>query len=134
LSLRGVVCVVEPGGALSLRCGSARAGSLLLEQGGRVLRLRGVAWPHGLELQGEALRWPELTLDRLQLAAELPARATRPASAPAPRGERPALDLPVLDHLDGLLSLDLFVDIRIPILPDRQATHAIRLPISQGTI
>lgn len=135
LSLRDVVAAVEPSGTLSLRCASARAGSIVLEQGGRKLQLRELAWPNGIELQGEVLRWPELTIDRLQLAVpELPRRRT---SAPAPRSpspERAELDLPLLDHLEGRLAFDLFVELRIPILPDRRVTHSIRVPITRGAI
>lgn len=135
LSLRGVRCAVEPSGAVSLRCESARAASIVVEQGGRSLQLRGVAWPKGFELQQDVQRWPELTLDRLQLV--LPELPRRRSSSPPPRSpstERAGLDLPLLDHLEGLLAFDLFVDVRIPILPDRRATHSIRLPVTQGTI
>lgn len=135
LSLRGVVCTVEPSGSVSLRCESAHAGSIVAEQGGRSVQLRGLAWPNGIELHGDVLRWPELTLDRLQLALpELPRGRSSSPTTGSPRAERGALDLPLLDHLDGLLAFDLFVDVRIPILPDRRATHSIRVPITHGAI
>ena len=46
----------------------------------------------------------------------------------------PTLELPILDHLQGLLAFDLLLDVRIPILPDRRATHSIRLNVTQGAI
>lgn len=135
LSLRGVRCAVEPGGSVSLRCESARAGSVVLEQGGRFLQLRVVEWSSGFELQDDVLRWPELTLDRVKLALpELPRRRPTSSASRAPSPERAELSLPLLDHLEGLLAFDLFVDVRIPILPDRRATHSIRVPITQGAI
>jgi hypothetical protein len=135
LSLQGVRCVIEPSGGISLRCDSARAGSLAAEQSGRSLQQQGVAWPNGFELQGDSLRWRELTLERLQLAfPELPRGRSSSPPPPSPSTERPPLDLPLLDHLEGLLALDLFVDVQIPILPDRRATHSIRVPITQGAI
>lgn len=135
LSLRGVRCAVEPGGSVSLRCESARVGSVVLEQGGRFLQLRGVEWSSGFELQDDVLRWPELTLDRVKLALpELPRRRPSASASRAPSTERAGLSLPLLDHLEGLLAFDLFVDVRIPILPDRRATHSIRVPITQGAI
>jgi hypothetical protein len=138
LSLRGVVCSVEPNGVVALRCGSAHAASITVEQqGGRSLQLRGLAWPNGIELHGDMLRWPELALERLQLALpDLPRRSMSTGSLKtgSPKPERAGLDLPLLDHLEGLLAFDLFVDVRIPILPDRRVTHSIRVPITHGAI
>src|SRR5690606_20551330 len=102
LSLRGVRCAVEPGGSVSLRCESARVGSVVLEQGGRFLQLRGVEWSSGFELQDDVLRWPELTLDRVKLALpELPRRRPSASASRAPSTERAGLSLPLLDHLEG---------------------------------
>ena len=131
LSLRGVRCTMGVNG-LSLVCAAAQAESLSLEQAGRSLRLARVAFPNGLELSGGVLRWTDLTLERLEVALpELPAR--RPAAVAAPPSSAP-LELPVLEHLQGLLAFDLLVDVRIPILPDRRATHPIRLAVTQGAI
>jgi hypothetical protein len=72
-------------------------------------------------------------VERLEVSwPELPRRVA--AGGRASTTARAPLDLPLLDHLSGLLALDLLVDVRIPILPDRRATHSIRLPISEGTI
>lgn len=131
LSLRGVRCAIAPGG-LSLVCAAAHAESVVIEHGGRTLRLGRVALPQGLELADGVLRWAELTLERLDVdVPELPrprstTKAARPAQAP--------LELPILDHLQGLLAFDLLLDVRIPILPDRRATHSIRLNVTQGAI
>jgi len=131
LSLRGVRCTSAQGG-LALVCAAAHAESVVIEQAGRTLRLGRVALPKGLELVDGTLRWAELALERLDVSVpELP----RPR--PAPRAARPAqapLELSILDHLQGLLAFDLLLDVRIPILPDRRATHSIRLNVTQGAI
>lgn len=131
LSLRGVRCTIAPG-ELSLSCASAHAESVVIEQGGRSLRLGRVALPQGLTLADGIVRWAELALEQLQVnVPELARPRTTPKAA---RPAQPPLELPILDHLQGVLALDLFLDVRIPILPDRRATHSIRLNVAQGAI
>jgi hypothetical protein len=104
-----------------------------VEQGGRSLRLAGVAFPNGLTLQRDVLRWPELGVERLEVSVpELPRRPA-PAAGPS-SAAHPPLELSVLDHLQGLIAFDLLLDVRIPILPDRRATHSIRADVSEGAI
>jgi hypothetical protein len=131
LSLRGVRCTIAPGG-VSLVCASAHAESVVMEQGGRTLRLGRAALPHGLELVDGILRWAELTLERLD--ASVPDLSRPRPAAKAGRPTQAPLELPILDHLQGLLAFDLLLDVRIPILPDRRATHSIRLDVTQGAI
>lgn len=122
------------GGVFSIACGSALANEVVIEQNGRVLQLTRLAFPAGIELEGGRLRWPELRLERVAARVpELPRRASRPAP-PRASSERTPLDLGWLDELSGLLAFDLLLDVRLPILPDRRATHSIRVPIEQGTI
>jgi hypothetical protein len=135
LVLQGVRVTVEPGGDVSLRCNMARAESVFIEHGGRSIQLHQVESSKGFELQGDKLRWPELSVERLVAnVPELPARRAESSAPPPPSAAQAPLDLPLLDHLSGLLALDLLLDIRIPILPDRRATHSIRLPIIAGAI
>jgi len=134
LVLNGVRFELGHGGAVSIACGSALANEVVIEQGGRGLQLARLAFPAGVELEGDRLRWPELSLERLAARVpELPRRASH-AAPPRTKSERKPLDLDWLDELTGLLAFDLLLDVRLPILPDRRATHSIRVPIEQGTI
>jgi hypothetical protein len=131
LSMRGVRCTRAPSG-VALVCAEAHAESVSIEHGGRTLRLERVALPKGLELSEGALRWPELTLERLDVKVpEL--KGSTSERGPARSAQAP-IELAILDHLQGVLAFDLFLDVRIPILPDRRATHSIRLSVADGAI
>lgn len=133
LSLRGVRVTIDADGELTFKCSAAQAEAVVIEHQGRTVQLGQVALLAGLELQGGALRWPELTLEQLAVVApELPRHSGAPPSQPS--SERAALDLPLLDLLQGQLAFDLLLDVRLPILPDRRATHSIRVPIERGTM
>ena len=77
----------------------------------------------------------------LSLAASAPAAATAPAASPAtapapspaPVGE-PVFDWRVLDALSGQLDVDVVVDLTVPIIGRRQATHRLRVAIADGAI
>ncbi len=61
-----------------------------------------------------------------------------PSDKPKPIGpikfEPPALpDVPLLDDLQGLFNMDLTVDLAIPILKSRKATHKIKMDLIDGT-
>jgi hypothetical protein len=133
LALRGVRFAIGARGELSVACKSAHADAVVVEHGGRRAELGQIAFDAGFELDGDTLRWPELTLE--SLTGKLP-ELPRPSRAPAPRTQaKPAaLDLSLLDHLQGTLAFDLLLDVRLPILPDRRATHSIRVPVEHGSI
>ncbi|MBX3261838.1 MAG: hypothetical protein KF782_19295 [Labilithrix sp.] len=59
--------------------------------------------------------------------------ASEAAPAP-PRAREPLLDLRLLDALEGRLDVDVEVDLTVPIIGRRQATHRLRVGIDQGTI
>lgn len=69
-----------------------------------------------------------------------PAEATAAADVPAttePPARRPGAWrdlLPALDGLAGQLDVDVGVDITVPVLGSRRATHKFRLPIENGAL
>lgn len=67
--------------------------------------------------------------DSSDAAAEPPADA---ADAPPSRPLRQR-HLHFLDKLTGQLDIDLFVDIDLPVISSRKATHALRIPIRDGS-
>lgn len=46
----------------------------------------------------------------------------------------PLVDLRVLDALDGSVAVDVAVDLTVPIIGRRSATHRLRIAVEQGTI
>lgn len=56
-----------------------------------------------------------------------------PAPAPAPAAE-PVVSLRTLDRLAGQLDVDVAVDVTVPIIGHRAATHRLRVAIDGGTI
>jgi hypothetical protein len=60
------------------------------------------------------------------------APAVPPADEPAPRQLRQRY-LTFLDSLTGKLDIDLFVDIDLPVISSRKATHSLRIPIRDGS-
>jgi hypothetical protein len=61
--------------------------------------------------------------------------AARSSSPPAPVVMRePIVDLHVLDSLSGTVDVDVDVDLTVPIIGSRKATHRLRIPIDRGSI
>lgn len=65
--------------------------------------------------------------------APAPAGAASPASA-APAAAAPLFDWGVLDGVSGELDVDLLVDVTVPIIGHRKATHRFRIPIADGAL
>ncbi len=98
----------------------------------------------GVELGAFRLDGKQLTFGRAALAAgqvtvtlrsskeHVTATYDVPAlEAPAPP---PLLDLATLDTLSGQLDVDVAVDLTVPIIGRRQATHRLRIAIVDGTL
>jgi len=87
-----------------------------------------------------ALERGDLALSFAPPAAPAPATASVPppaaAHASAPPGPvgAPAFDWPVLDALSGQLDVDVVVDLTVPIIGRRHATHRLRVAIADGAI
>jgi hypothetical protein len=84
----------------------------------------------GLRHGAEGLVLPACEIAELEVEATLPEPA--PRSGTAMRG--PPLDLRFLDLLSGRLHVDVNVDVRLPVIKRRVATHEFRIPIDRGTI
>lgn len=58
-----------------------------------------------------------------------------PTAAPPPVAARPPLvDLNLLDAISGRVDVDVSVDVTVPILGSRRATHHLRVPIDAGAL
>jgi hypothetical protein len=81
---------------------------------------------------GTGVRVARVTLERGSLRATLaPANDAEP---PPSHAREPIVDVRVLDFLSGNVDVDALVDVSVPILGRRRATHAFRIPIEHGTI
>lgn len=84
----------------------------------------------GLRYGSEGLAVPACEIDEIEVDASLPEPA--PTSGTVRRGPPP--DLRFLDCLSGRLHVDMNVDVRLPVIQRRVATHEFRIPIDRGTI
>ncbi len=82
-------------------------------------------------LIGEA-RFGKLLLDgKLVSSGEASSEGT---AAVESKSKAPMFDYGVLDGLSGHLNVDVHVDIALPIIQHRRATHHLRIPIQDGSI
>lgn len=88
----------------------------------------GIAWQDGRVTFGT------LTVATVGVAYDF--AATAPASAPEPqKGPAKRLpDLPALDLLSGKIAVDVHLTATLPLLKERGATHALRIPIDAGVV
>ncbi|MDQ3036236.1 MAG: hypothetical protein M3Y87_27795 [Myxococcota bacterium] len=120
--------------ALALRAGSIAIDGERLAVGRLVLREGRIALV-GVSL-GRARIGADLapTRDGGALATE----ETKPASEEPTRveepRERPIVDWRFLDGLSGAVNVDVRVDLAVPIIGHRRATHRFRIPIAAGSI
>lgn len=104
---------------------------------GRSDELRVTALRYGPDgLSFDRLDCPSLTFALDRLGAPADAEAPSPAPPPLEEGatRRLGVDLPFLDLLDGRLAADTRVDVRLPVIRRRVATHTARLAIAAGAI
>jgi hypothetical protein len=85
-------------------------------------------------LRGDDVKLDEARFGKLVVEARLPPRApASPAEQGAP-SRVPLFDWRLLDGLSGHLNVDVHVDLAVPIIGHRRATHELRVPIDDGTI
>ena len=87
-------------------------------------------------LPGAALRGLASHVERTELECLIPRwRSTsEPVSAPPSSERAPLFDYGLLDGLSGYLNVDVAMDVSVPIIGRRRATHKLRIPIAEGAI
>ncbi|MEY4512462.1 MAG: hypothetical protein RLZZ450_4584 [Pseudomonadota bacterium] len=122
-----------------LEASKLEGGELTLEQAGTKLRGTGLKVA-GLRVLGASVQAAQASLARLDVAAELPAPAPVDSSleraTPASGDEAaPAIfDYELLNGLAGYLNVDVAVDLAVPIIGRRRATHELRIALEDGAL
>jgi hypothetical protein len=83
----------------------------------------------GIAITRAGLEGGQLTLGLRPSSSDAPA----PSAAAAPAAE-PLIDWRTLDTLSGQLDVDVAVDLTVPIIGRRKATHRLRIAIENGTL
>ncbi|HUH03535.1 MAG TPA: hypothetical protein VML75_16170 [Kofleriaceae bacterium] len=140
-------------GGLLVRVASVEMSGVSAELGeARTIDIANIRVPHvelsgalmdatvrGLELTGVryrdgAIEVDDVRVESIELAVDLTAHAVQPAAeAEAPKPTYP-IDLRVLDQLNGRVSVNLELDVSVPVIGRRKATHRFRLGIENGTV
>ena len=95
--------------------------------------------PGGLRTSGGFLVIPELVVPEVRITADDVVELFRPRTdvdgngAAAKRSARP-FDLGFLDRVSGRLDVNMTLDMSVPVLGRREATHHFRVPIANGVI
>jgi hypothetical protein len=133
----GFELVADADGKVDLRVGSASASTIRGTVGPFSVHADDVALPDLATVQAGALRLEEITVGSLRV--DLPSFAREPTATPtSDTGEAPPPSgvphLAFVDHLRGHLNVDLTVDVSLPIIGGREATHRFRIPIDEGVV
>ncbi|MBX3200991.1 MAG: hypothetical protein KF894_22820 [Labilithrix sp.] len=119
-----------------LTAAGLHAPGLRVAVGGTLIAAGGVALA-ALDVDGGSITVGRAAAESARVEVKMAApAATEAAAAPpaATRTSEPLLDLGLLDALNGRLDVDVEVDLTVPIIGRRQATHRLRVGIDQGTI
>jgi hypothetical protein len=136
--LEGLTGTLAADGSLELRCERVRLDSLELRARDLDAHIERVTLTDLRHAAGhttvEALTVGAVTLE----ARAVPVASLLPPSWAAPRPPGPFVpprlpDIPFLDDLCGRVNVDAFLDVGIPILKSRAATHTVRQELVDGT-
>ena len=120
-----------------LVAGSLEAPSLRLTAPELRLDANGVD-VRSLALHGTKLSIGKVALERGDVAVSFPPVPESPtpidASPAPPTAGEPLVDMRFLDALSGQLDVDVVVDLTVPIIGRRHATHRLRVAIDEGSI
>ncbi|MFT3926213.1 MAG: hypothetical protein QM778_26950 [Myxococcales bacterium] len=128
-----------------LSFGQLRAPELELTQANVQLRGSAVALEQG-SYQAGSIQARRAKLERVEGNLSLPPapkppepRQSRPpeprqSRAPGAPSTNPLWDRSLLDRVSGNLNVDVEVDLAVPIIGRRRATHEIRVPIADGSL
>ncbi|MDB4986020.1 MAG: hypothetical protein JWN04_1198 [Myxococcaceae bacterium] len=125
-----------------LEVGTAAASALSVAREGTKLEGSGVTLA-ALRLLGSKVRVGQLRAGRFDVTVELAPQPAQPgvaahqlrAGGPTPlEHSAPTLDYTLLDGLVGRLDVDVALDVAVPVIGHRRATHELRVPIDQGAL
>jgi hypothetical protein len=122
------------GERFKLEAATAEGETLTVSVQGSVITANEVALAT-FKLHGDDYTLGEGRFGTLGIDATLPTESAQP-SAPSllPKSKVSLFDYAVLDGLSGHLNVDVHLDIALPIIQHRRATHELRIPIEQGAI
>ncbi len=119
----------------SLSCRAARVEGVSVKSGALNAHVDEIVLASGFRSEHGKLDVPQVAVGEVHGAVPELARLLTQREPPGPSGgPRQLPELPFLDHVDGDLNLDVTVDIRIPIIKSRVATHRFRVPIHHGEV
>ncbi len=112
--------------------------TVTLPGAGLTVEVDRVELPGGLRTSGGCLVIPELVVPEVRIAVDDVVELFRPrradgAAAETSRPSRP-FDFGFLDRVSGRLDVDMTLDMSVPVLGRREATHHFRVPIANGVI
>ncbi len=119
----------------SLSVDKMSARSRLLEIEVEDLEAREISWLDGaLSLGSLSIGRVTVRIDLTELLARRGEHSDEDAPAkPGPRS-LPLVDLRLLDRVDGQIDVDVNVDLQVPVLGRRKATHCFRVPVTLGVL
>lgn len=130
--------VVSDGDALRIAADGLELMEMRLTAGDVTVQATKLEAPRGVAWQDGRIEVAELSLAQLGVDCDFPAPdAAAPLAVQASAPPKPAKrlpDIPALDQLDGHLALDIHVNATLPLLKERGATHALRIPVDRGAI
>ena len=119
--------------------GAAHLAGATLTSDGVTVEVDRIDMPQGLRTSGRALVIPELLVPDMRIAiddvvaAVQKRRPERPARASSESG-RFRFDFGFLDRITGRLDVDLTMELSVPVIGKREATHHFRIPIVGGAL
>ncbi|MBX3218115.1 MAG: hypothetical protein KF850_39275 [Labilithrix sp.] len=116
-----------------LTAAGLHAPGLRVAAGGTRIAAGGVVLS-ALDVDGGSITIGRAAMESARVEVKMAAAAAPEAPPAATRAREPLLDLGLLDALNGRLDVDVEVDLTVPIIGRRQATHRLRVGIDQGTI
>ncbi len=134
------------GGETLLGAGAAHLAGLAVTSGGITAEVDRIELPEGLRTSGRSLVVPELRVPEIRIAVDDLIAAVRErvrSSPPEPPARRAAtatdggrfhFDFGFLDRITGRLDVDMTMELSLPVIGRRAATHHFRIPIVGGAL
>ena len=131
------------GGETLLGAGAAHLAGATVTAGGVTLEVDRIELPEGVRTSGRALVIPEVRLPEIRVAVDdlveairqrLPAAPAPPAGRASTESGRFHFDFGFLDRVTGRIDVDLTMELSLPVIGRREATHHFRIPIVGGAL